>query len=331
MCAAPSTTPVAAASPSSSSQTLAEQPLASLVEEDARRRLRKGKVLLRIRLAGNEIASLKEPSPLFSLQPRVAYLPFLYNDVYEHFKSCLPPRMGQSYEIWFDYNDIALKWHYPLGVLCDVLVGAGSVPVPLDLTVHFRGNTSKDGLLPYSGIGDLQRAVMSTFRQAALLQHGSSAPFARLPKQQQTQLWDAISESNLEAYAGAQRQLLCPSLARCKSLSVRLHLYGPPHRVLQQPVPPLEALEQDKEGGEEGSPCSVTPCSVRSFLQRVMPPLLDDSGMALADGVELLTQGLRVPLDAPLYWLALHAAYLDQFVHLVALVPPRLLSTVNSA
>ena len=76
------------------------------------------------------------------------YLPFLFHDVLEHFKKSAVARMGQPYELWFDYNHIApwliratacrehvaqwfwtlafveaLKWHFPLGVLCDALVG----------------------------------------------------------------------------------------------------------------------------------------------------------------------------------------------------------------
>ncbi|CAE8689589.1 unnamed protein product, partial [Polarella glacialis] len=197
-------------------EAFATCPLPALIEEETRSRLLGGSLLLRIRLAGDEVASLKEPPPLFSLVPRLAYLPFLFNDVYEHFKSCLPPRMGQAFDIWFDYDNVALKWHYPLGVLCDVLVGL-EVPVPWDLTAHFRGCSSKE-LLPFSGISDLQKAVMNSFREAVFLQQGSASPFMRLPKQQQTQLWDAISKSQLEGYTSVQQQLMCPTLRKCKSL-----------------------------------------------------------------------------------------------------------------
>ena len=55
-----------------------------------------------------QVASLNEPDPLFSLVPRVAYLPFLFSDVLEHFKKSIS-RMGQPYELWFDYNNI-VSW-----------------------------------------------------------------------------------------------------------------------------------------------------------------------------------------------------------------------------
>ena len=60
---------------------------------------------LKVRLKSLEVASLYEPDPLFSLVPRVAYLPFLFHDVLEHFKKSIS-RMGQPFELWFDYNNV---------------------------------------------------------------------------------------------------------------------------------------------------------------------------------------------------------------------------------
>lgn len=318
--AAPAAAPVeeaAVAEPPSAvaSNGFATGPLVDLIEEGARKRLCGGKVLLRLRLACDEVAWVTEPSPLFRMAPRLAYLPFLFNDVYEHFKSYVPPLLGQSYEIWFDYNGIALRWHYPLGVLCDALLGL-EVPVPLDLTVHFRGCTCKD-LLPFSGIGDLKSAVMSAFRQAVFLQQGSAQAWSRMPMQQQQRLWDAIKAADFEACGQVERQLLCPSFAKCKKLAVRLHICGPgrEHRVLLHPAP---ALEESGAGG---------PLTLNTLLKQTLPLLFAEAGgeqsaEPLLHGVQVLTQGLRLPLDTPLYWLALHASYLDHFVHLVVRLPP---------
>jgi len=299
---------------------LRNRPLPSLREADApevQRRLCGGQVLLRIRLAGDEVASLKEPEPLFTMVPRVAYLPFLFNDAMEHFKACLMPRMGEAYELWFDYNNVALKWHYPVGVLCDLLVGQ-SVPVPLDLTVHFQGCAWSKELLPFNGMADLQKSVMNAFREAAFLEHGSSSPFMRLSKLHQTSLWDAISRSDWKAFAQVQAQLLCGSLGKCKSLALRLHLWAQPatHCTLLHRAPPLQ----------EGSDA---PCRLRDYLAAAIPPLLGEDG-ELVEGVELLVHGLTVPLETPIYWLALHAGYLDNFVHLVVRMPTEMLQGASS-
>lgn len=316
---------------SSAGASLAEVGLTTLIEEDARRQLCSGRLLLRIRLAADEVASLKEPSPIFCCAARISYLPFLFNDVYEHFQTFLPPKLGQpNYEVWVDYNNVPLKWQYPLGVLCDVLVGK-DVPTPLDLAVHFRSCPTKE-VMPYYCIADLQRVFMNSFRQAVYLNHRSAAPFMRLQKAPQTQLWESIARSSLESdYSDVQRQLLCKNLASCSSLALRIHLQAAgTHEVVLHPAPALQ---------KDGSPQTLF-----GFLLEVLPPLFPDVGAAagagavgtdmaklLYEGVEVLTQGLAIPLETPLYWLALHAAYLDQFVHIVVRIPPQLATGIQSA
>eukprot|EP00438_Fugacium_kawagutii_P020273 Skav227630 [mRNA] locus=scaffold3692:15877:16705:+ [translate_table: standard] len=109
---------------------------------------------------------------------------------------------------------------------------------------------------------------------------------------------------------------MCTSLSECKSLAVRLHLWSSGSTsptgslncdVLLHRAPPLT---------EDG-----TANTVGDFLNLAMPVLLHDG--QLADGVEILLHGLQVPLETPLFWLALHASYLDHFVHLVARVPDK--------
>jgi len=261
-------------------------------------------VLLRIGLAGNEVASLTNPPPFFCLVSRLSYVPCLFNDLLEHFGACLPPRWGKSYEIWLDYEGTALKWQYPLGVLCDTLVGQ-EVPSPLHLTVHFQG---QEGLRPFTGMGDLQGVVMSAVSQATYTMHNSQTPYGKLGIKDHNQLWEAICKCNLDSYWAVQKSLLCQTLAKCKSLPVRIHLCGPLHEIVLHPAPPL-----DSQGAA---------CTVGGFLQDCLggPPLFTAHG-ALCPEVQVLTLGVSVPLDTPLFWLALHAAYLDEFVHLVLRVP----------
>ena len=55
------------------------------LDKGYRREVLKGRVLLSISLASDEIASLSVPSSLFLLVSRQAYLPAIYAEVHEHF------------------------------------------------------------------------------------------------------------------------------------------------------------------------------------------------------------------------------------------------------
>merc|ERR1712187_225489 len=98
--------------------------------------------------------------------------------------------------------------------------------------------------------------VMNQFRQAVFLQQNSLAPFGKLPKQQQTDLWESIRNSNIEAFTKVHNNsdLLFGNLSGCKSLAVRLHIYGSSpkdghvHQMLLHPAAPLR---------EEDAPSTV--------------------------------------------------------------------------
>lgn len=39
-------------------------------------------------------------------------------------------------EVWFSYNEVPLKWHYPIGLLFDLLASDGVLP--WTIIVHFK-------------------------------------------------------------------------------------------------------------------------------------------------------------------------------------------------
>lgn len=293
--------------------TLATTPLADLLDRDVLRRLCGDKLFVRFSPARSEIACVAPPKPLVRLVLRRTYLPFLHEEVLEAFKAYLPPAMGQPYNIWFEYRGTPLKWNEPFGVSIDKLCGS-EVPYPVEITVHFLGEAPSKEVLPYAGMDDLKKAVLSDLRQAIFIQHGDNRAWAKMRMEQQQGLWNAIQALDLDAYAEVKQAIACQNLSKVKKLPIRLHIgdcsSGDPTtysmQALRYPISPLR-------GGE--------PVTVLDFLQEVMPALLgpgcNGKEFALKSGVELLVYGLSIPLETPLHWLALHAPCLDSFVHMV--------------
>lgn len=60
-------------------------------------------------------------------------------------------------EIWFSYNEIPLKWHYPIGVLFDLLVTDDILP--WQITVNFK-NFPEDVLFKCSNKWDFNLQVL---------------------------------------------------------------------------------------------------------------------------------------------------------------------------
>jgi len=255
-------------------------------------------VLVQIRLAPNEVVALQQPVPLYLAVPRLSYLPVLYDDVFQHFEEYIPPRMGQDYESWFDVDGIPLPWQYPIGVLIDALPSAES---SLQfLTVHFQNRPSH--LLPFAGIGSLEPLFMNSLRESTFLCHASADKFMRLSKGSQAMLWQSFLSDDFASFSEAEKALHWVSLDQCKSLAIRWHIMvNRVHEVLLSRIP---VFNEDDE-----------PRTIEDELTERLSFLKNDNSDEF--DVEVRTLGIILPLTTPLYWICIHASYLDGFSHLV--------------
>lgn len=85
----------------------------------------------------------------FLMLPRVSYFPLVTDkvkvsgrmwtsNVSQNFqvKKHFQRYIEKEEEIWFSYNGSAIKWHYPIGLLFDLLVTDDVLP--WQVTVHFK-------------------------------------------------------------------------------------------------------------------------------------------------------------------------------------------------
>ncbi|XP_064145389.1 autophagy protein 5 isoform X4 [Loxodonta africana] len=83
----------------------------------------------------------REAEPYYLLLPRVSYLTLVTDKVKKHFQKVM--RQEDISEIWFEYEGTPLKWHYPIGLLFDLL--ASSSALPWNITVHFKTDLTSFG------------------------------------------------------------------------------------------------------------------------------------------------------------------------------------------
>jgi len=265
---------------------------ADLLEPEIRRDFLQSRVLVQIRLAPNEVVALQQPVPLFLAVPRLSYLPVLFDDIFQHFEEYIPPRMGQDYEIWFDIDAFPLPWQYPVGVSLDAVPSSeNSLQF---LTVHFQNRPSH--LLPFTGIGSLEPLFMNSLRESTFLSHASADRFMRLSKGAQATLWQSFLTDDFVSFSEAEKALHWESLDKCRSLAVRWHIMV--KRVHEVFLSRISVFNADDE-----------PRTIQDELTEQLPFLGSD--------VEVRTLGTILPLNTPLYWICIHAAYLDGFAHLV--------------
>ena len=78
-----------------------------------------GKVPVCFMLATEEASLLEKPEPLYLLVPRQSFFPLVTDGVQRHFQRHVDEE--NQHEMWLESDGLPLKWHYPIGVLFDLL------------------------------------------------------------------------------------------------------------------------------------------------------------------------------------------------------------------
>ena len=117
-----------------------------------------------------------------------------------------------SHAGWFSFEDISLKWHYPLGLLYDLFSGAAPAQapgaaaddgdtserkggtLPWRLILHFTGWPSEQ-LINLDAEGKvLHDAFINSVKEADFLRNGTAKGIMSLSKDDSTQLWKAVQD-----------------------------------------------------------------------------------------------------------------------------------------
>eukprot|EP00128_Syssomonas_multiformis_P006509 Colp12_sorted_trinity150504_noHs@32804 len=268
-----------------------------------------GKIAVTFTLSPDE--AVTEPvEPFYMVIPRMNYLPFIVDTVKAHFKPAHPSIQtpgDTNARLWFSYDGVPLKWHFPVGLLFDLLGPSVSGSLPWHIFVHFD-NYPENELLHSTGSDALESYYMSTLKEADCIRHGSVKNVSSLQKLEQKQLWNGLKNGDFEKFASIHEKLLRNDEdTKLRSIPFRIH--RPSQPVLQDIFAPYDT---------EGNP--------RSFGDLLSTVLSDKfpSGDTKAWADEgsygqwrVLVQGFTPPAETPALWLSDCCSYPDNFLNIV--------------
>ncbi|KAJ1894878.1 autophagy protein 5, partial [Kickxella alabastrina] len=297
-------------------------------------------------------AVLPEPFQTFYLLvPRVSYFPFMCTQIKERWLDPMFSISGsrtpgnsviKESEMWFEYRGQALKWHYPVGLLYDMLVAdvvGGQPELPWGLTLHVRKFPATK-LVPGVGVQAMRDMFMAMIKEADFIRNGSTKKVMDLAKSDQMQFLDGLETHSFEKYF-AIRSIIIPSQDARPPVSARGGGTAA-GRTVPKAIP-LKFYMQTMSAPEENER-AVTAGAARQpdmsqFHVAQFPVPLMREGSAelttLADAFKLcyeitgqnddafvgncvcLSQGICVPWETPISWLADNLFYADCFLHLV--------------
>ena len=144
--------------------------------------------------------------------PRLSYLQILLPRLHAFFLPSLIDPETIPYDGWFAFEDVPLKWQYPLGLLYDLFSGAAPYQahtqesndentaeidnnqLPWRLTVHFADWPEQTLVRPDAEGRVLHDAFINAVKEADFLRNGTAKGIMSLSKEDSTTLWNAVQE-----------------------------------------------------------------------------------------------------------------------------------------
>ncbi|KAJ1975596.1 autophagy protein 5 [Dimargaris xerosporica] len=258
---------------------------------------------------------------------RCSYLPIVTDTVLTWVRQALPASSlaasAKPETIWYSHNGHALKWHYPIGLLYDMLTepsDPSTMPptdpspltsafrLPWQITVHLQG-FPHDKLLPLPTLPTLQTLYMAQCKEAEFMRTGSTKKIMNLSKSDQSQLWQSFVEHDFERYW----QIGLPLIVGDEGIvpkHIPFRLYTRHGAVVQIPIALSELGEATTI--QDAIAYIVNP-------DRYLPGNAPVPEASAPLNFRVRVHGIFVDPAAPLLWLYRHFYYPDTFLHAVLL------------
>ncbi|XP_017467155.1 PREDICTED: autophagy protein 5 isoform X1 [Rhagoletis zephyria] len=248
-----------------------------------------GQIPICFQADSEEIVGLQQPENFYLMVSRLSYLPLVTDKVKKYFSRYISHEQDRN--VWFDYNGIPLKLHYPIGVLYDQL-HPDEDGVPWNLTIHFS-KFPEDLLVKMSTRELLESHFMSCLKEADVLKHRGQI-ISSMQKKDHNQLWQGLGNDKFDQFWAINRRLMEPNGEQETFKYIPVRFYSEEDAYVQKLITPLNKNGQKKTLGE-----MITELS--SPLKKV---------------VEVRTHGISIHDEAHLQWLSEHLSYPDNFLHL---------------
>lgn len=249
-----------------------------------------GQIAICFQADSKEIVGLQQPENFYLMVSRLSYLPLVTDKVKKYFSRYIS-REQLDGNVWFDYNGIPLKLHYPIGVLYDQLYPEED-SLPWYLTIHFS-KFPEDVLMKLSTRDLLESHFMSCLKEADVLKHRGQI-ISSMQKKDHNQLWQGLSNDKFDQFWAINRRLMEPNGDQETFKYVPVRFYSDEDVYIQKLITPLNKNGQKKTVGEMMVELSIPHRKV----------------------VEIRTQGISIHDGVNLQWLSEHLSYPDNFLHL---------------
>ncbi|KAN0024023.1 hypothetical protein ACTFIV_008416 [Dictyostelium citrinum] len=215
----------------------------SSFDEDIKRSIWEGKIPIVFTLSPDDLTSHLSPSPYTLMAPRNSYFPLITSLVKDYFSSSTLVLLD---EMWLEYRGVPLKWHLPIGVLYDTIVGNNNcsnsnnnssniMEQPYwNIVVHFQSYPDRI-LLRCPNIESVRTYYKNVLKEANFIKQGDITKINNLNINQSNDLWDGLKSHDYDKFWSVNKKLIPNSSKEYKNIPIRLIInYKPP---IQELIP----------------------------------------------------------------------------------------------
>uniref|UniRef100_A0A0N5ARF7 Autophagy protein 5 n=1 Tax=Syphacia muris TaxID=451379 RepID=A0A0N5ARF7_9BILA len=248
---------------------------------EVRRKLWDGKIPVQFILDLCESVN-SSTKPYFVMLPRVSYFTLILPRVLQFFGTAVEHFDASS--VWLQCGTTPLKWHYPVGVLYDLLKSDEKLP----WTITVRVTDFPKELIRWSR-DSMESSFIQSIKEADYLRHKAEVVNSMTPEEYR-KLWNGLVNEKFDEYWFVNEKLVSEDQPP-KNVPIRWYEVG--HPFIEVLIAPFDDTGKQRTLSDA--------CRIVGY---------DGEIVAISHGIEL-------PLETPLLWMVENYSYLDNFVHIV--------------
>lgn len=266
----------------------------------------------------SKINRSESPEPLYLMLSRYNYFPCIIEKVHRYYSNYFKENPNDTTthiniaDVWFEYESIPLKWHYPIGVLFDLYTSSfpsASSHLPWQITVHLN-KFPENEIIRFPDKESIEAHFMTTLKEADALKHRGQI-IGDMQKRDHKQLWNSLLQDKYEGFWNINIKLMSytDNLNYFRHVPFRIHILDKPP--IQKLFSPFDTEKENWTTLQDLLQLALNheaQCEQLSNEKKILNTNISD--------YEVIIHGIKPSLQAPVQWLSEHFSYPDNFLHI---------------
>ncbi|CAF3238921.1 unnamed protein product [Rotaria socialis] len=260
----------------------------------------------------------ESPEPLYLMLTRHIYFPCIVEKISRYYSNYFKGNLNDPTNninlnnLWFEYESIPLKWHYPIGVLYDLYTSSlstSSSHLPWQIIVHLSKFPESE-LIRFPDIECIESHYMTTLKEADALKHKGQI-IGDMQKRDHKQLWNSLLQDKYEGFWNINMKLMAytENLKYFRYIPFRIYILDKPF--IQKLFSPYD-VEHNKWltlfDLLQYSLDHEVKCEKSSNEKKITNNNVED--------YRVIIHGVEPPLNTPVQWLSEYFSHPDNFLHI---------------